>query len=185
MSEKEVYVAYYKWLIKKVGVVITGDVIGKHSGYGKLLRQLHSIDFTYKLSNDANRISDGLTLRELFSKETGQKLDMKWPCSVLEVLIGLVRRVGEDVLGDPNHDGLVEVIFWQMIDNLGLSEMRGKKHDKTAVIIAIEGWMNRDFKPDGTGSPFPLKGDYGDQRQSEMWVQMSHYLAEHEEIYEG
>ena len=160
---------YFKWL---------ADKIGCNGARKKLIRQLYSIDFTYKISNDVNRISDGMNLRRLYASECGVDPDERRPVSVLEVLIGLSKRLAEDILGDQDNTGLAIRWFWRMLDNLGVSRYIGGRYDKATVCIIVERWMARDFTARGKGSPFPLKRATEDQRKVEIWTQMMNYLAE-------
>lgn len=160
---------YFKWLCDKIGC---------NGARKKLIRQLYSIDFTYKISNDVNRLSDGAGLRDLYQLETGRPANADFPISVLEVLIGLSKRLAEDVLGDQDNTGLSAVWFWRMLENLGVMKYVGGKYDRGAVCIIIERWMSRDFTPRGKGSPFPLKRANDDQRKVEIWSQVMNYLAE-------
>ena len=171
---------YYIWLLHKIGVSRV-----RKSEYLALMKQLHSIDYEYKITNDINRKSDGLILRDIFEKETGEDLSGGYPCSVLEVMIGVSRRLAEDVIGDPNHEGLTERIFWEMVSNLGLLKYRGNGYDKGESCVKIMRWIGRNFKENGEGSPFPLKHPKDDQRKVEMWSQVMWYLAEHPELEEA
>ena len=172
--------AYYRWLIGLVGCEN-----GRFSGANKLLKQLFNIDFCYNILPDRNRVGDGLYLRETWNFETGNNEEIDRPCSVLEVLIGLSKRIAQDVIGDPDGTGLTEKIFWRFAGNLGLCEYLGNRYDKNEVIFLIEKWMERDFDYDGEGSPFPLRFPNEDQRECEIWQQVMNYLAENPDVEEG
>lgn len=179
MDAKQVSAGYYQWLLG----FVAPEKFGR-SGYGKVLRQLYSMDFEYSILNDFNRISDGLFLRQMFAEEIGEEKDsieIDRPCSVLEVLISLSRRLAEDILGDPDNTGLTGKWFWKMIDNLGLNKYSGGRYDKNACFDVVNRWMERSFSYNGKGSPFPLKHPTSDQRKAELGQQMMSYVYEHSE----
>lgn len=176
MCKEEItgYSAYFEWLID---TYLWEKTLWKTSI--KVLKQLFAIDFTYRIENDVNRIYDGLDIRKKFTNETGIMLDDIRPCSVLEVLLGLSIRFAENVLGDPDETGLAAKWFWKMVENLGLKGLSGSRDDRSMCIILVEIWMDRDFEPDGNGSPFPLRNNHGiDQREVEIWQQIMNYEAE-------
>ena len=168
---------YFEWLCDLVGI---HD--GIHSDKEDLLWQLHSIDFRYSIPTDFNRISDAMRLRDLYSEEHNAGDIGPWPISVFVVLVGLSKTLADDVLGD-NHDGdLMRRWFWKMMTNLGVMKFNGNKHDRGKVCTIVEIWMNRDFEPDGGGSPFPLKHPTVDQRRVEIWKQVCDYMVENPDM---
>lgn len=179
MDTKQVSAGYYQWLLG----FVAPEKFGR-SGYGKVLRQLYSIDFEYSILNDYNRILDGLNLRKMFAEEIGEDADsigLDRPCSVLEVMISLSRRIAEDILWEPENIGMTGKWFWKMIDNLGLNRFSGGRYDKDACFSIVSTWIERDFSYSGKGSPFPLKRPKGDQRKIELGQQMTNYLSENQE----
>lgn len=170
---------YFEWLCKKVGLYD-----GWHSDCEDLLWQLHSIDFRYSIRNDVNRLSDGLKMRDIFLYERGGGEFESWPCSVLEVLVGLARVISEDVIGNEGDEEVTYRWFWKMIENLGLLKYGGGRVNRSRISELVENWLNRDFEPDGVGSPFPLKHMYpgGDQRRLEIWAQACAYLSENVDV---
>lgn len=180
MDSKQVSAGYYQWLLG----FVSPEKFAR-SGYGKILRQLYSIDFEYSILNDRNRISDGLQLRKLYLNELGltsEDVDLNRPCSVLEILVSLSRRLANDILGDLDNTGLSGAWFWKMIDNLGLNKYSGGRYDKNECFYIINNWMERDFEFNGKGSPFPLKHPKMDQRKIELGLQMMNYVNENPEI---
>lgn len=170
--------SYFDWLVKKV----RGNEISLKP-YDDILWQLHSIDFRYSIPNDINRIADGMKLRDWYISENGKEDFSSWPCSVFEVLIGLARRISEDVIGD--EDGhLLRKWFWEMLHNLGVLNYAGRRYDRGRICTLIEVWISRSFEPDGGGSPFPLKAPEEDQRRVEIWTQICSYLAENPSMEE-
>lgn len=159
--------SYFLFLCSKV------DHDEERDYYG-LLKQLHRIEFsedTFEpISNDVNRIADGLSIRNDFRK--GQIIG---PCSFLEFLIGLAYRI-EDVIG---NDYVYS--FWEMIENLGLLEFDDDSIDLSEseeVEEVVSTFLNRRYKRDGRGGLFPLRHPKEDQRKVEIWYQMQAYLIE-------
>ena len=170
---------YFEWLMGYVGVFN-----GWHGECDDLLWQLHSIDFRYSIRNDVNRLSDGMKMRDIFLYEKGGGEMETWPCSVLEVLVGLARVISEDVLGNDGNQEVTYFWFWKMIENLGLLKFTGGKRDRGRVCSIVEAWIGRNFEADGTGSPFPIKNPRPgvDQRWLEIWAQVCGYIDENVDV---
>lgn len=167
---------YFSWLLGNLDIVPGSD--GLYEDYYEVLLEMFSIEFRYVIDKDFNRVSDALMLRKRF--ENGLRREVEWHnnCSVLEILIGLSRRLSEDVLGDENDENLKKHWFWTWFYNLGLMNFGGRNFDKIEVGSRIAIWINRDFEYDGLGSPFPLVDPPCDQRECEIWKQVMLYLAE-------
>lgn len=174
---------YFEWLIDQVGAE-------RISPLGALLFELGKIEYTWSIHNDVNRASDGLRLRALYftDREFGP-----YPSnvSVLEVLLSFSKRIANDVLGDDSEDGArTKQWFYLLLGNLGLVEIRGdvpyvkRGLNKEMLEGIIFKWLNREFKEDGVGSPFPMPRAIGieDQRTIELWKQFCIYLAKHPEL---
>lgn len=125
--------------------------------------------------NDDNRAADGFELREEFADDT-YYLDAERPCSMLEVMIGLARRM-DAILSDAG-DEQVSRWFWEMFDNLGLGNFPDDNYDADAVSDLIEGWLDRRYNRNGKPGLYPLKHAEVDQRKVEIWAQMSAYINE-------
>jgi hypothetical protein len=106
---------YLEWLY---------DLVGRQAenvDHWHLLKQLNSREFIYlpETPSDENRWEDGIALRREFVRRTHrQKIEQHWldmGCSVLEMLIGMARRLAFE-----QPDGSVSEWFWHLIDNLGL-----------------------------------------------------------------
>lgn len=172
--ENEAISAYFNWLLRKFEF---GD--DEICQYEPLLHQLFCMEFKYKIPKDWGRVSYGLAMREDFEAETGYILsDSMWNCSVLEVLLSLSQIISESIIGDPDEKNYKKKWFWTWINNLGLLDCKGDRYSRSEACIRLEIWMNRDFEPDGLGSPFPLKNPPCDQREAEIWKQAMLYLAE-------
>jgi hypothetical protein len=134
-------------------------------------------EFVWLVPNDDNRVVDGLGLREEFCRERGistQDLINAGPCSFLEVLVGLSRRLAF-AAGDKAGDWA-----WRLVCNLRLDKMHDpigpRKHDTLHGIL--DSCIFRNYSPDGQGGFFPLRWPEEDQTKVEIWYQMAAYIAE-------
>lgn len=143
-------------------------------GYSKLYHALHNRPFVAKLSHDISRIEDGYDLR---NEAPFMVCTMEFPVSILEVLIGLSRRADRDYYGEPG-DPRPDIIFDNMIHNLGLDQMPNGHFNRAKFDEIIDIWLERRFKYNGSGSIFPLKKPVYDQRKAEIWSQMNGYIGE-------
>jgi hypothetical protein len=165
---------YFQWLYSQVGSV---NVKNQTKTYWELLKQLHKKEFVWVVPNDDNRVEDGRDLRMEFL--TDQNIAVEDPywigigCSMLELFVGLSRRLAFEGDGEPSG------WFWHMMDNLGLriySDARIISTDRIDEILERVIW--RTYEPDGVGGIFPLKHPKQDQREVELWYQLSAYLLE-------
>lgn len=155
--------------------------------YEYLINHIFDKDFdestTILIGKDYNRIEDALRIREDFiveqlSREDEFLVDMfkNRPTSLLEILIALAYRM-EDVM----EIGRFPIWFWEMLSNLGLEEFTNDNFDmKSARTIdrIINKWLDHNYDYCGNGGIFPLKNPPKDQRNEEIWYQMSAYLIE-------
>lgn len=171
---------YFLWLCD----IINADL----ETYSELLFELYDSDFVWCMELDESRASEGLDLRkEYCDKNIGFDTDwvmlMEKPCSVLEALIALSRRMDYMLIED-NTSERIAVWFWEMIENLGLKKYTntviwlGGDDDRYDIWTILNRWMNREFSEDGSGSPFPLREAYADQREKTMVYQMNAYVLE-------
>lgn len=155
-----------------------------HRNYNELLSRLHSVPFEVLVERDSNRASDGVYLRYSFCRKAGYDLDiaefvLDGPCTVLEMMVALAKRMEEDILWDPTYGNRTPVWFWEMIENLGLDDCCDGEFDKEKFDRTIDILLSRSYFSDGFGGLFPLKIAKYDQRRVEIWYQMQQYLAEH------
>lgn len=158
---------YLEWLGGQVRPVY------KNRSHEQLFSLLHAKEFVWMpdVPNDDNRVEDGLAVRvEFFHRKTG----LKRGCTVLEVIIGLSRRLAFFVGGDP------EYWAWTLITNIQLHRMSGHLKQRHIEVIdeVLEQLIWRTYTPDGLGGFFPLDAPKEDQRKVEIWYQMSAYIAE-------
>lgn len=170
---------YTDWLLTRVG----------YSKYEKdsfvnLMWSLSYTPFTYILPMDKNRASDGLYLREEYCRQYGYDFEeICTPCSVLEMLCALAIRITEEYIGDPS-DSRPEIIFFEMISNLGLTYFDDDFYEKNPIGAKnrvqdiLQTWLERRFSYNGNGAIFPIKLPKRDQRRIEIWSQMQEYISE-------
>lgn len=167
-------VGYFRWLCDLVNV----DV----NTHSSLMLQLMNREFVWCMELDESRAKEGLELRA----EYGIELDT--PCSVLEALIGIAKRM-DDMLMEDNTSSRISVWFWEMITNLGLAQYSDYRllieddalaynDDMYYIDSVLDAWMNREFDSDGSGSIFPLKNPMHDQRNRTIVYQLNDYILE-------
>ncbi len=163
---------YFNWLYRQVA-----DPEIPHPSYWRLLKLLYTKEFVYFIGNDENRAAEGIELRYEFINEDGLvNVDPNWMrlgCSMLELLIGLTRRLAFEAEGEPR------IWFWVLLDNLGLAECDdSQSYPKVDIEDVLDRVIWRTYRSDGKGGIFPLKRTGIDQRQVEMWYQLQAYVLE-------
>lgn len=170
---------YFTWLISQIEV-------RSPKTYTQLFEKLHGTEFVWIVPNDDNRVYDGLDLRTEFVDNThGWRLEeimqleimMGKGASVLEVLIGLSRRVAFTCGGEAPWWA------WELLGNLGTyrfpDPLTRKKNEKIDEILEALIW--RTYQRDGKGGFFPLNEPIDDQTKVEIWYQMNQYAMEIQE----
>ena len=127
------------------------------------------------MSDDGNRASDGLDLRDKYADEYGEEVLDYLPeaPSVLEVLAGMAIRA-DSVMRKKPYTWLI--IFY---DNLGfdfLSDSKWTQDGESFVISTIHKWLDRRFPPSGNGTPF--RNSKMDLTKVTMWNSLQWYLAD-------
>lgn len=166
--------AYFNWLC---GKVLSQD--SHNRNYYGLMEILYRTEFEFYIEMDGNRAADGCELRIYFSNEAGVERDPSWfdaPVSVLEVLIAFANR------GSFQTDEPVERWFWRFLNNLGLDDYRRvSNRDKHHIHEILNRWMRRQYNANGEdGGILPIRNPRRDQRDQELWVQMSDYIYENQ-----
>jgi hypothetical protein len=164
---------YFEWLIAHI------EVGNPRKTYRDLFERLYNTEFVWVIHRDHNRAHDGLDLRvEFFHQHKKEKLFLEGP-SLLEVVIGLSRRVSF-LAG-----GTSEWWAWFLLENLGLEKAYDPLTDHKAqrVESILEDLIWRTYERDGTGGFFPLYQAKEDQTKVEIWYQMQAYLIEIREDY--
>lgn len=170
--------SYFVWLYRQVASV---RLKNPARTYWSLLRHLFRKEYVWLVPNDDNRVEDGRDLRYEFFETDGIEPDPEWlgiGCSMLEMLIGLSRRLAFEAEGESAG------WFWQLIENLDLRQYNDNNYDDRdkELFLKIDEtidqviWRTYDFN--GTGGLFPLTDPQEDQRDIELWYQMSRYLLE-------
>jgi len=167
--------SYFDWLCEIINL--------KYEEYEILIRELYSIEYTWVRPLDEDRAEDGLILRNSYYNNTrfGGTLDDK-PCSVLEVLISLAQSMNF-ILDDDDRGDRTRIWFWEMISNLGLDKYTNVQIESSygqlnQIRDICDVWMQRRFRYDGFGSPFPLRYPYEDQRDLDIIRQLNAYVLE-------
>jgi hypothetical protein len=165
---------YFKWLYAQVA---DPGLTEKANTCWGLLKQLYTKEFVWIVPNDDNRVEDGKYLRIEFLDSERVVLDdpiwIELGCSMLELLIGLSRRLAFEAEGEPAD------WFWQLMDNLGLAHYDDrKKYPREDVDFTLDEVIWRRYLPSGRGGLFPLHHTDVDQRKIELWYQLSAYVLE-------
>lgn len=166
---------YFQWLCGQVGEVETKS---PERSYWKILRKLFSTEFVWLIPNDDNRAEDGLSLRSEFVDELDiRDVDRDWMgqgCSIFELIVGLSRRLSFEAEGEPRS------WFWRLVENLDLEQYNdGAVFNEERIDYILGDLIWRTYKPNGRGGLFPLKSRRcPDQRNVELWYQMSYYVQE-------
>jgi len=173
---------YFHWLCEQICVE------QPEKSYWLLAKDLHRSVFYSLVPHDENRAADGIALREEYLSEINapKYIRIDGECSVLEMLIGLARRMDFET-GDAEHDtDATSLWFWEMIVNLGLDEYSDDNYVRNEGVLVvdtvIEHFLERDYRWDGLGGLFPLNSAEEDQRKVEIWYQMNAYLTEKEVV---
>lgn len=165
---------YLTWLYARIGSV---KETRKSRTYWSLFRYLYQQEFVWIVPNDDNRVEDGRYLRYEFldENELSSEVDPAWlhaGCSVLEMIFGVANRLTFQVDRTPLH------WFWELMNNLGLSGYNDREFDAQHVAEVTNNLIFRTYAPDGVGGLFPLEHPPNDQREVEIWYQMSLYIQE-------
>lgn len=167
---------YFEWLSD----IVCRDRFSPHISFRKLLRCLHSIEFTYMLDKDSNRAADGMELRYRFAYDYAGIEDaeryLTGPCSVLEMLVGLCIRCEETIMDDPQLGDRTGQWFWGMIVNLGLGSMTDQMFDRRYIEQQVSIFLKRRYRPNGEGGLFTIRDASRDLRNVEIWHQLLWYL---------
>jgi hypothetical protein len=167
---------YFDWLYSQVCSV---KVKSPSKTYTRLFHILYTKEFIWLVPNDDNRAEDGKDLRYIFLYEEGipdNRRDSHWlalPCSMLEFLIGLAKRMEFETDMDCRD------WFWHLLDNIGLAHLNDRADvDPDEVEDTLDRVIWRTYDYDGSGGLFPLKNPERNQCETEIWYQLSDYILE-------
>jgi hypothetical protein len=169
---------YFHWLYKQVAYPEFED---QALTYWNVLRVLHNKEFIEVVPNDDNRIHDGRALRLKFLDDQGiPEVDPNWMelgCSFLELMVGLSERLAFEADGEPHY------WFWVLMGNLELAGYNDKRRlPRSQIDKMLDRVIYRNYDYNGYGGLFPLRHPQYDQRERELWFQMSDYILEQELI---
>lgn len=178
MAKNELRKRYFDWMCQ----LVCDNRQHKKSQYLELLLYLDRATFHYTIELDGNRAADGESLRYRFGRDRGYDdariayyLDDR-PASILEVMIALAVRCEEHIMEDLEIGDRTGRWFWDMIESLGLEDMRTGSFDIRHVDMVIDRFLRREYKRTGEGGLFTIRHSKRDMRQLEIWYQMHAYL---------
>ena len=167
---------YYVYLLDLIGA-------DKHPHYSNLLKYLHSKQFYWSVEMDKNRSDDGKELRYDFLREKAALGSDFWenePCTVLEMVIALSKRISIDIMPDFEED--ISYWFWILLGNLGVLKFEDRIFDancRDEIDNILRIFMGRKYGNDGKGSLFPCeKSVLKNFSVLEIWYQMHFWLSE-------
>lgn len=174
MNAKPLDELYFIWLYRQVA---NPDIAEPSLTYWKLLKELFTKEFVWLIPNDDNRIEDGKALRIEFIQDEGlTEVDRDWielGCSMFELMVGLSRRLAFEAEGEPHF------WFWAMMENLGIHKYSDdRRFARIHINKILDRVIFRTYKENGFGGLFPLKHPEQDQRNVELWYQLSAYVLE-------
>lgn len=163
---------YFDWLVSQI------EIAGNSARtYNELFEIMFGTEFIWAVDGDDNRAQDGMDLRGYFSGGVESHRPDIQGVTVLEVLIGLSRKVAFVAGGDAREWA------WQLIVNLGLDRCTDPltRFSLPTVNACLSRLVLRTYDPDGRGGFFPLNNPQEDQRQIEIWKQLNEYVNEIQE----
>lgn len=164
------YTYWLMSLVSKCSVAVT---------YTKLFERLFEEEFVSSIARDANRASDGVSLRDRYAREMGKNANMgDRPCNLLEMMVALSYRCEDSIMLDPTVGENADRWFWLMLANLRLNAMKNEEYDPDYVDYVLYRFAHRQYDADGVGGLFVVKDKTKDMRDLEIWYQMCAYLNE-------
>ena len=144
IEEATVKKDYFEWL---------KSLVEAEEEYSFLWWKLHNTDFIWLIDRDENRAEDGKYLRYIFTVSAYDRIDfnqeevdeyLSGPCSVMELLVGLARRMEHDIMENDDLGDRTPEWFHDMIKNLGLDIYDDKHYSISRRLGKIEdmakGW---------------------------------------------
>jgi hypothetical protein len=171
--------AYFEWLYYQAFEVL--DVESPLS-FSVVCAHLHSVQFNDRVPNDDNRTAMGEELRDEFIStlsripiEDYAEMQDLGKCSLLEMMIALSRRA--------EYNSSISSPDWVkiFIENLGLTkyaDSRWVPRDDLKISRILRTMNERTYSESGKGGLFPLEHPEKDQRDVELWYQLSAYIIE-------
>lgn len=171
--------SYFTWLCSLVGTENEGKT------YYTMLGELYKNNFSVlkTVPRDENRAKEGIHLRSEYENDTENICEKTGPCSILEMIIGISKRMNEQLMAYDTENDNTDYYFWEIIRNLRLLQFDDVKfadqnYDCEVMIAEICNKIcNRTYDEDGFGGMFPLFNKAKeDQRKLEIWFQMQEYI---------
>lgn len=176
MTNDEIRQEYFMWLVDSVRVKeINND------RYNLLFNILDDVEFRWNIEKDSNRAADGIDLRSTFAYEKGYDyLDIRPAlmrnCSVLEMMVGLARRMENGVLSDSEKGDRTGVWFWTMLKNLGLDGYSDYvPYQEELILEILDEWLDGKYDENGPHCLFNLRGYHA---QMPTFIRKSQYFDE-------
>ena len=178
MDEATIKKEYFEWLC---------SLVKAEKEYSMLWQKLHDMDFVWIVDRDENRASDGKYLRYIFTIEAFDKdvdadeIDqiLSGPCSVMEFLVGLARRIEDDIMESVDLENRTYRWFHEMVGNLGLLKYDNKHYSDGEIDAIVHRFMSRKYSKNGVGNIFRVGHFSGPVFSSlEIWSQMQAYFLE-------
>lgn len=167
---------YLQWLYSQYA---DPDDTNKANSFWKLSLQLYKTPFVWLIPNDDNRLEDGVALRREFLDDQQiilTRRDAGWidlGCSVLELIVGLARRLEYEAGGTAHY------WFWVLLENIGLRGFNDSRpYLRGHIEEVLYAVIFRQYTPHGLGGFFPLQDPKEDQRYVELRYQMAAYVLE-------
>lgn len=167
MSNK---VKYFDWLMDIIGAGPDTNYQGRH----RLFFFLFKKEYTWVNPMDENRAIDGMGMRDIFYENTGKQSGVTGPCSVLEMLVGLIFRMNEDLYGEIN-EALATKMIVTMLNSMDIFECNDSHFDDEYVCVQIDNMMSNNIEPSGKGGLFIVNGKE-DMRDLDIWYQCLRWL---------
>ena len=161
---------YVRWVLtEKLG--LTDKEMRKNLN---LVLALTNVEFVWRHPMDENRAIDGLELRDDFEYETGEFLDkssgLPPNCSLFEMLAALAIRCENQLMRNSLLGDRTSKWFFEFLDNLGLLGL--DERDVEYIVDACNQFL------DGKKDLFPLKKRGINQRNEQIWKQLTAYINE-------
>lgn len=178
MDSVEVRKEYFDWLC---------SLVDAGPKWHLLWYKLHSMAFVWLFPRDENRAEDGKYLRYLYSLEraedglSDEEIEeyLAGPCTVLEFLVGLAKRIEDDIMYDANEDNRTYIWFWEMIENLGLDKYDDDHYSDIEIDDIVNRFMSRKYKKGGPGNIFKSGPGWKKMAQNmEIWEQVHAWSSE-------
>lgn len=154
--------------------------------YSKLIEQLQETTFRWIIPNDKHRASDGISFRYNFCDymdELGEYINEDMvddqiihPCSVLEMMMALAKRIEDSLMWDPVIGDRSPLWFYQMLENSGLSAYTNSNYSKSIVAQILDDVLERRYGYSGEGGFFYVEDPDQDLRNVELWWQCNWHM---------